>query len=59
MSEFERAQIIEMVEAMSPDEQNAVIKGIPTQILYEELGIRLQTQATFIGSIVTTVQESV
>lgn len=51
-------KLIQMVEAMSPEEQGAVIKALPTQLLYEELGIRLATQAEFIGKIVTTVQEA-
>lgn len=59
MSEREREKLIQMVESMNPEEQTAVIKGLPTQLLYEELGIRLATQAEFIGKIVTTVKESV
>lgn len=59
MSKAEYSKLIEMTEAMSPEEQEVVIKGLPTQLLYEELGTRLATQAEFIGKIVTTVQESI
>lgn len=59
MSKAEQSKLIQMTEAMSPEEQRAVIKGLPTQLMYEELGIRLATQAEFIGRIVTTVQESI
>lgn len=59
MSKVEKDKLIEMTEAMSPEEQEAIIKGLPTQLLYEELGIRLATQAEFIGKIVTTVQEAI
>ena len=48
----------QIAEDMSPEEQVAVIRYLPTQLLYEELGIRLATQAEFIGKIVTTVQEA-
>ena len=58
MSIAEQNKLIQMTEAMSPEEQGAVIKGLPTQLLYEELGIRLATQAEFIEKIVTTVQEA-
>lgn len=59
MSKAEREKLIRMTEAMGPDEQEAVIKGLPTQLLYEELGIRLATQAELIGKIVMTVQEAI
>lgn len=57
MEEMQLKKLRQMTEAMSSEEQDAVIKGLPTQLLYEELGIRLATQAEFIGRIVTTVQE--
>ncbi len=59
MGEMQLEKLRQMTEAMSQEEQEAVIKGLPTQLLYEELGIRLATQAEFIGKIVTTVQESI
>lgn len=59
MGEMQLKKLRQIAEDMSPEEQVAVIRCLPTQLLYEELGIRLATQAEFIGKIVTTVQEAI
>ena len=59
MVEMQLKKLRQIAEDMSPEEQVAVIRCLPTQLLYEELGIRLATQAEFIGKIVTTVQEAI
>lgn len=58
VSNREKEKLTEMTEAMSPEEQKAVVSGLPTQLLYEELGVRLETKTKFISRIVEAVQET-
>lgn len=58
MGSAEVEKLIEMTRAMTYAEQQEIVKGLPTQLIYEELGSRLALQAGFIGDIVTTVKSA-
>lgn len=57
MSEAEKRVLKERAQSMCEEEQRATLSGIPTYLVYEEVGRRLERQGVFIDSISSIVQK--
>lgn len=57
MNEAEKKVLKERAQAMCEGEQRATLSGMPTHLLYEELGKRLERQGVFIDSVGSIVKK--